>query len=1039
MLLRARIEHCSIVVCAAVLALAVTVSRASALIPNVRLTLDPASSARPRVALDPSGNAIVVWQDGRFGNDEILWQKFDPLGNALTSVIRVTNTAAASRWPDVSCDPSGVSHVAWQEGENVNGVGAVFFCRLNSAGTKILNDVQIPTSNVGHPRVEALANGSTDLVYYRSSGVIDFYTLYARYSAAGGPVCSKQLGGSITATVINPSIATDASGTAFLLWFEIPTSNYTLRATSVASCGTPSTTTVGTASSTTYTTSAMGGSSVLRMFDTGGNIQNVLVGGGTCQISQGSGQASTPSVGGDANDGYVVWRDNRDGGNGEIYLARFGGCTNRSGDVRLTTDPAVSVEPDIAVDPSGSGNWIAVWRDARDGNNEIYLTSRVLIDGPTPASPAGLTVSRTVGACPPTASLQWTDASSNETRFEVEMETDGDAVWVAAATLPVGATSWTSGALVYGHTYAFRVRACNGTYCSDWAGPQSLTIDMDLRLFQGTVSATVIGAPTDGALLQRLRRARVSLFRAGQPIASTIADDAGIYSLLTTVQCDDQLGIVLDDFRVTVEDLAGADGQDCHLAGKASWSEPLPAIGHDDLVWPLTNDISGEAPNLWYWVQRTLDEYWSDVLGVDYATVPNLSGSVNRAKTSAFYWPCEIPYPPNGGPSGYVKFAARFGRYRSGIEHELAHHLIRMKAERSFYRFSEADWKNDPQMGGLDEGLADYFAAAFDDDPAIYPYVSKGVFYPWSLRNLSKLTRLHTCDGTFHFSGDAHVEGSALGGALWDWRKRLIDDHSVPAGDVDRAVFEAVRSFRDQMPYDPTLTGFRSALGATAFGSQHSDDLDWAFDRHNIKLAMDNDLTCPIRPVLQQIQQFVAADGRHTNLAWTRVPNAHHYRISVRQFTLGSGLDLGEIVADSLVDTTYAHIESDTTALDAFLVSAIDDSGDVMTASDETPAITAVSLPATNRPSSMLEVFPNPARAGTVIRWGRGGSGLGRVRVRVFDVLGRLVRDLGVLPAVGEVHWDGRDDGGHAAPSGIYVVVLEVARTAMRQRVVIVR
>ena len=61
-------------------------------VPNIRLTNDGAASIRPHCALDPSGNVVVVWEDGRYGNDEILWQKFDQLGNPLTAVVRVTNT-----------------------------------------------------------------------------------------------------------------------------------------------------------------------------------------------------------------------------------------------------------------------------------------------------------------------------------------------------------------------------------------------------------------------------------------------------------------------------------------------------------------------------------------------------------------------------------------------------------------------------------------------------------------------------------------------------------------------------------------------------------------------------------------------------------------------------------------------------------------------------------------------------------------------------------------------------------------------------------
>jgi hypothetical protein len=54
-----------------------------------------------------------------------------------------------------------------------------------------------------------------------------------------------------------------------------------------------------------------------------------------------------------------------------------------------------------------------------------------------------------------------------------------------------------------------------------------------------------------------------------------------------------------------------------------------------------------------------------------------------------------------------------------------------------------------------------------------------------------------------------------------------------------------------------------------------------------------------------------------------------------------------------------------------------------------------------------------------------------QVRVRVYDVGGRLVRDLadGVLPAGWHVvTWDGRSDGGTVAPAGLYFCLLETSR-----------
>jgi len=462
----------------AILILAMAATPVSALIPNIRLTIDPASSVRPRVALDPQSNVVVVWQDGRFGNDEILWQKFDQLGSPLTAVVRVTNTAGASRLPDVSCDANGVSHVTWQEGENVLSVGSVYLCRLDAAGTKILSDIQVAASYYGHPRIAALADGSTDLTFFRSSGVIDFYTLYRRYSPAGAQVCAKQLGSSFTATVLSPTIATNSDGVANVFWLEIPTYSYEVRSGSVAACGTPSIQAIGGAGSTTRTTTAIGGSNLYRMFDAGGNIQNVLAANNVCQISQGLGQASAPSVGADANDGYVVWRDNRDAASGEIYFARFWSCTNRSGDVRLTNDPATSVEPDIAVDPAGSGNWVATWRDTRDGNNEIYLTSRMLIDGPTPTAPTNLTAALT--PYPPRASLEWEDRSTNETGFEIDMEIDNSGVWQPQTTVGAGISAWVSDPLAPGRTYAFRVRACNGADCSAYSNEAPVDVQFTI-------------------------------------------------------------------------------------------------------------------------------------------------------------------------------------------------------------------------------------------------------------------------------------------------------------------------------------------------------------------------------------------------------------------------------------------------------------------------------------------------------------------------------------------------------------------------------
>ena len=68
---------------------------------------------------------------------------------------------------------------------------------------------------------------------------------------------------------------------------------------------------------------------------------------------------------------HVVWRDNRDGGNYEIYYKRStDGGLNWGSDTRLSNNIYFSTDPSLSV--SGSLVFV-VWSDNRDGNYEIYF------------------------------------------------------------------------------------------------------------------------------------------------------------------------------------------------------------------------------------------------------------------------------------------------------------------------------------------------------------------------------------------------------------------------------------------------------------------------------------------------------------------------------------------------------------------------------------------------------------------------------------------------------------------------------------------
>jgi len=76
-----------------------------------------------------------------------------------------------------------------------------------------------------------------------------------------------------------------------------------------------------------------------------------------------------PSMAVSGSNVHIVWRDNRDGNQEIYYKLSTDGGTTWGADLRLTNNSAFSWMPCIAV---SSSNVHVVWQDNRDGNYEIY-------------------------------------------------------------------------------------------------------------------------------------------------------------------------------------------------------------------------------------------------------------------------------------------------------------------------------------------------------------------------------------------------------------------------------------------------------------------------------------------------------------------------------------------------------------------------------------------------------------------------------------------------------------------------------------------
>jgi hypothetical protein len=111
--------------------------------------------------------------------------------------------------------------------------------------------------------------------------------------------------------------------------------------------------------------------------------------------------------------------------------------------------------------------------------------------------------------------------------------------------------------------------------------------------------------------------------------------------------------------------------------------------------------------------------------------------------------------------------------------------------------------------------------------------------------------------------------------------------------------------------------------------------------------------------------------------------------------------------------------------------------GDAGLCTGSVPIVLAAGGGASSSPTALRTVFPNPFHERVSVSFSLARDE--NVRVRVFDVHGRLVRDLNdrVVPAGSHViAWDGRGGSGLRAAAGIYFVRFEAGDATIVKKLV---
>jgi hypothetical protein len=164
---------------------------------------------------------------------------------------------------------------------------------------------------------------------------------------------------------------------------------------------------------------------------------------------------------------YVVFQEEQEPGAEDVFLS-FEDGAGWSAAIRVN-DPVPSTSrflPRIAVDPASGAVGVA-WYDFRSGGAQLFADLRDTVTAPAvprqPLDLAATAVSRTQ------VDLRWTDASGNETAFQVERN------GAVVATVPAGTTSFSDTGLVEDTAYTHRVRAVNGAGVSLWSNRATAT------------------------------------------------------------------------------------------------------------------------------------------------------------------------------------------------------------------------------------------------------------------------------------------------------------------------------------------------------------------------------------------------------------------------------------------------------------------------------------------------------------------------------------------------------------------------------------
>jgi hypothetical protein len=355
-------------------------------------TNNAGNASSPQVAMDSSGNAVVLWAQSDGTRDNIWANRYASAAEWEAATLIETDNAGGATNPQVAMDGSGNAFAVWQQSDGIRyNIWANRYTPSGGWGTGTL----IETNNAGdatNPQVAMDSSGNAIAVWSQSDGT--YYNIVAnRYTPSGGWGTATLIETNNAGNAGSPQVAMDSSGNAVVLWAQSDGTRYNIWANR-------------------YTPSGGWGTAVLIETDNGsvGNQQVAMDGSGNAfavwQQSDGTryniwanrytpsggwgtatltetnnaGDATNPQVAMDSSGNTIAVWSQSDGTRVNIVANRYTSSGGWGTAVLIETDNAGDAhDPRVAMD--GSGNAVAVWQQSESPTRRSVWANRYTPSG----------------------------------------------------------------------------------------------------------------------------------------------------------------------------------------------------------------------------------------------------------------------------------------------------------------------------------------------------------------------------------------------------------------------------------------------------------------------------------------------------------------------------------------------------------------------------------------------------------------------------------------------------------------------------------